>query len=83
MSANKPVKALQVVHSLEGMEPSALMDDISFSVRHVKSFSRLAVATDIDWVRWWTRFAGSFIPADVRVFTLSEVDEARAWLLDG
>ena len=77
----KPVKVLQIVRSFSGIEPAALAEDIGFSFRHMNSFSHAAVVTDLDWVGWWTRFAGGFVRAEVKHFPLARLEEARAWLL--
>jgi hypothetical protein len=77
----KPIKVLQIVRSFSGIEPAALAEDIGFSLRHMNSFSHAAVVTDLDWIGWWTRFAGGFVSAQVKNFPLARLEEARAWLL--
>jgi hypothetical protein len=83
VAAHKPVRILQIVRSLSGIEPAALWEDVTFSLRHLDSFSRAAVVTDMPWVEWYTRSVGPLVPAQVRTFPLHELDDARDWLLAG
>jgi hypothetical protein len=83
VAANKPVRILQIVRSLSGIEPAALWEDVTFSFRHLDSFSRAAVVTDMPWIEWYTRAVGPLARAKVRTFPLHELDDARDWLLAG
>ena len=83
VAANKPVRILQIVRSLSGIEPAALWEDVTFSFRHLDSFSRAAVVTDMPWIDWYTRMVGPLVRAQVRTFPLHELDDARDWLLSG
>jgi hypothetical protein len=81
VAAHKPVRILQIVRSLSGIEPAALWEDITFSFRHLDSFSRAAVVTDMPWIDWYTRMVKPLVRAEVRTFPLHELDDARDWLL--
>ena len=42
--------------------------------------SRVAVVTDLTWIRTLARVSGVLVPAEIRVFDLARLDQARAWL---
>ena len=81
VAGQKPVRILQILRSLSGIEPAALWEDVTFSFRHLNSFSRAAVVTDMPWIEWYTKMAKPLVRADVRTFPLRQVDAARDWLL--
>jgi hypothetical protein len=81
VGTHKPVRILQIVRSISGIEPAALWQDLTFSYRHLDSFSRAAVVTDLPWVEWSARFAQPFVKAELRHFPLDELDAAHDWLL--
>jgi hypothetical protein len=81
VGAHKPVRILQIVRSLSGVEPAALWQDLTFGLRHLDSFSRAAIVTDMPWVEWSARFLEPFVRAELRHFRLDELDDARDWLL--
>jgi len=71
---------LELGDGFEGYEPSAMLADASVGMGHLTSFERVAVVTDTDWIRHAIHLLGPLIPADVRVFSIAEVDTARAWV---
>ena len=74
------VKLIEVVKNIGTIEPSALWADLKWTPRHIKSFSHIAVVSDEKWIE---RIAGpltKFIPGEVRLFHLDELEEARAWI---
>lgn len=76
------VKLIEVVKNLGSIEPSALWADLKWAPRHLNSFSHIALVSDEKWVQ---RIAGpltKFIPGEVRLFHLDELEEARAWIVN-
>jgi hypothetical protein len=53
-------------------------EEIKFSRRHPRDFSRIAVLTDSEWVAWSAWLSQIFVDAVVRVF--HDEQEARDWL---
>lgn len=81
VEVNKPVRILQIVRSISGIEPAALWEDVTFSLRHLDAFSRAAVVTDLPWIDWYARMARQLVRAEVRTFPTHDLDVARDWLL--
>jgi hypothetical protein len=67
-------------HDFEGYQLDAAWDDTKVGLRHWNVFDRVAVASDVAWVRQVIRAAGFVINCPVRLFDVDEADEARRWL---
>jgi hypothetical protein len=68
----------------EGLDLGALAEDtkaaLSLGFGHVHAWKRLALVTDVDWVaRAWHMFAW-MTPAEVGVYPLDRLDDAKAWV---
>lgn len=77
------LRLLEVVRSFTGIDPGTLWEDLKFSLRHLNAFSRVAVVTDVGWIRPLAAVAGRLAPAEVRVFGLADIEHARTWLRHG
>jgi hypothetical protein len=51
------------------------------SRHHLLRWDRIAIVTDIDWIRETVRAFGFLMPGAVEIFPLDEVAAARAWIL--
>ena len=49
-------------------------------MKHLTAFSRVAVVSDIGWIRHAVRAFAPLIPAEVHVFGDDELAEAKAWV---
>ena len=74
------LRLLEVVKSFSGIDAATLLEDLKFSLRHLNDFSRVAVVTDLAWMRGLATVSGVLVPAEIKVFDLARVDEARVWL---
>lgn len=80
--ARGPLKLLVVIGTeFTGFELEALWDDAAFGVTHWRDFSRIAVVTDHAWIRPLTGLFTPFMPAEVRLFGLSELPAAKDWIV--
>ena len=64
----------------EGFTAGAGWEDFKLGFRHMRTFERCAVVTDVDWVAHASRFFGAMIPCPVKVFANAAIDEAKHWL---
>jgi len=63
-----------------GLEPGAAWEDFKVGISHWQGWERVAVVTDVEWIR---HAAGAFaflMPAQVRAFPVSQEAEARGWI---
>lgn len=88
VAAKRPLRILiRFGPDLEGFEPSALWEDakagVSAEVRDRAAWKRLALVTEIDWVRRAASLFGWMAPGELKVFGEAEEAEASAWVAVG
>ena len=82
LAANRKLRLYyQIGADFIGFDPGAMWDDFKVGMEHLTRWERVAVVTDIDWIKQSTRLFGFLIPADTKSFALSEAAEARAWIV--
>jgi len=75
------IKALVVLQpDFEGLSLEAAWDDTNLGLRHRDGFERLALVTDLAWVRQASRALALLLPYPVQHFGLHDVEGARRWL---
>jgi len=79
---NGKVKILEEIKSCDGFEMSVLWEGIKFDFNHLKDFSHCAIVTDTGWIGVMARVANLIPSCEVRLFPLSEKEEARKWLIN-
>ena len=76
----------ELADDFDGLDLGALMQDVkaagSVGLKHRSSWQRMALVTDKDWVRHGASAFGWLAPGELRLFELSERDEARTWLAE-
>ena len=63
-----------------GFEAKAMWDDAKVGLQHLSAWERVAVVTDAGWIRTAMKAFGFVIPGSVKVFSNSEIAEARRWV---
>jgi hypothetical protein len=63
-----------------GIEAAAAWDDVVLGVRHARGWERMALVSDVEWIRSGVRLFGLAIPGHVRVFHNREFAEAKRWV---
>ncbi len=58
----------------------AVWEDAKVGLSHLAAWERIALVTDIDWIRMATKAFGFAMPGEVRVFANAELGAAREWL---
>ena len=66
--------------AFKGYAPAAMWDDTAFGFRHFFDFEKIAFVSDNETYGTMVRSIGILMPAMVRVFETSQLDEAKAWL---
>lgn len=81
LKTHDKIKILAVFgDEFDGATASALWDDAWLGLGHIAAFSKLAVVSDIDWIRHGCRIFGPLIPAQLHVFDMSALDDAKEWI---
>jgi hypothetical protein len=63
-----------------GYSGGAMWEDGKLGMTHLTSWERIAVVADQAWIRHAVNVMGHLIPGSVKVFTLAEEPQARAWV---
>lgn len=70
----------QIGDDFEGIDPGAVWDDIKTGMQHRRQWERIAVVTDVDWIRNTMRAFGFLIPCEMKIFPMAEMAQAREWI---
>lgn len=70
----------EIAPDFAGVDPGAVWDDTKLGFSHFRNWERLAVVTDVDWMKHAVRFFGFLMPAQLRTFPTAEADSAREWI---
>ena len=62
------------------MRTEAMWEDAKLDINHWKEWDRIAVITDVGWIRKGARLAVMLLHRPVRVFSNAEADAARNWV---
>jgi hypothetical protein len=63
----------------DGWTLGALWDDAKLGMKDVRTWERIALVTDKEWLHHTVKALGWMVPGDVRVFGVAELDDAVAW----
>ena len=72
----------QLGGEFEGFDLGAMWEDAKVGLSHLAAWERIAVVTDVDWIRMATKAFGFAMPGEVRVFSNAELGAARNWLTE-
>lgn len=70
----------QLGPAVTGFTSGAMWDDMKLGMAHLKSWERIAVVTDLDWVAGAMRIFRFVMPCPVKVFGNSEFADAARWI---
>jgi SpoIIAA-like len=65
-----------------GFQASAVWDDTKIGMKHRAGWERVAVVSDVEWIRAAVKIFGLAIPGPVRIFHNSELAEAIRWITE-
>jgi hypothetical protein len=70
----------EIGSDFEGLDAGAAWEDFLVGMQHLRGWERIAVVTDVAWIRHAIHIFGFLLPARVGVFPLAEAAAARAWI---
>jgi hypothetical protein len=77
------VRIVLVFERFDGLSGGALWQDLKMGVGHLTQWERIALVTDIDWMRNLTELFGWMTPGELKQFPLVEREAAIAWAAAG
>jgi hypothetical protein len=82
-SRHKKVRFLyHLGEDFSGFEAAAMWDDTKLGLKHLQGWERMAIVTDIEWVRTAIKILELVIPGHVRVFHNNELADATRWIIE-
>lgn len=64
----------------EGFDIGAMWADAKVGLEHPSAWERIALVTDVDWIRSATHLFGFAMPGQVRIFNNAELANAKQWV---
>jgi hypothetical protein len=61
-------------------EPGAAWEDFKLGLEYLSRWERVAVVTDVDWIRLAMNAFRFLVPGEIQVFAGAQAAEARAWI---
>lgn len=58
----------QVASDFTGIEPGAVWEDFKLGMEHLSRWERIALVSDIDWMRFMVQGFGFLLPGKIRCF---------------
>lgn len=65
-----------------GFDAAAMWDDAKIGFKHISGWERIAVVSDVEWVRVGVNVFRFAMPGHVRVFHKSELADATRWVTE-
>jgi hypothetical protein len=59
---------------------TALWDDARVGLHHLTGFERIAVCSDVSWIRTMVKGIAIAMPATLRLFETGELEAAKTWI---
>lgn len=67
-----------------GLDASAMVEDVKSGfelvVGHHSTWKRMALVTDLDWIRNAVHLLGWMAPGELKLFRFGDLEEAKAWV---
>ena len=63
-----------------GFEAAAVWDDAKLGMKHAAGWEKVAVVSDVEWIRIAVKVFGLVMPGDLRLFHNRALADARQWI---
>lgn len=64
-----------------GIDPGAVLEDAQVGLGHLLRWERIAVVTDVEWIRHTMKLFAFLVPCEMKIFSTDEVAQAREWIV--
>jgi hypothetical protein len=71
---------IRLYYELSCRFPGSAWDDLDLGIEHASRCERVAIVTDVAWVRLTVKALRFLIPGEIRVFATDQAPEGRAWI---
>jgi hypothetical protein len=63
-----------------GFTAGAMWDDSKIGFKHLTAWDRIALVSDVPWIRHMVQAMGFVIPGTIRVFRNDQLEDAKQWV---
>src|SRR6202045_957485 len=71
---------IRLYYELNSRFPGAAWDDLNVGIEYVPRCERVAIVTDVGWLRYTVKALRFLIPGEIEVFATVQASEGRAWI---
>jgi SpoIIAA-like len=71
---------IRLYYELNSRFPGAAWDDLNVGIEHIPPCERVAIVTDVGWIRHTVKALRFLIPGEIQVFATVQASEGRAWI---
>ena len=71
---------IRLYYELNSRFPGAAWDDLNVGIEHIPPCERVAIVTDVSWIRHTVKALRFLIPGEIQVFATDQASEGRAWI---
>lgn len=83
LSKHAKVRLLYRIDSeFTAIDPGAVIEDMSVGLSHLSRWERIAVVTDVVWIRTTIRAFAFLLPGTAKFFALADETKARDWIAE-
>lgn len=71
----------EIASDFAGFDPGAMWEDFRVGMEHLSRWERVALVTDVEWIKHTMQFFSFMMPGDIQAFPTSQGDQARDWIV--
>ncbi|MDE2410856.1 MAG: STAS/SEC14 domain-containing protein [Sphingomonadales bacterium] len=79
LTRHDKLNVIEIVRAIGWVDFDVWWRDLVFHLTHRNWLDRVAVVSDAGWVGPVTRFFAPLYPAEIRTFSLDDLEEAKQW----
>jgi SpoIIAA-like len=70
----------ETADDFSGIDAGAVWEDVKIGLEHFRRWERIAVVTDVEWIRNTMLVFRFLLPGETKVFPASAAAQARTWI---
>jgi len=70
----------ETAQDFAGIDPGAMWEDFKVGMEHFTRWERVAVVTDVEWIKHTVRFFSFLMPGATKLFATTDAAQARQWI---
>ena len=71
-----------LAEDFEAYDAGAMLEDAKVGLAHLTAWRKIAVVTDVHWMRDMVKAMSFLVPCPVKLFPLAKLEDAKKWVAD-